>query len=104
MTTKKELAKRIEMLQSVVMDIAMVIKDNSDTYKEMVDIIADIVNDVQIIERSEVLQNTLNGCFDEEIQDIAKQNKKNESNIDDIDKYLSELNKRIEKLEKTKKK
>ena len=111
MTTKKELRESIERLESIVnltqsavFELYNVIKDRSDISGEIIKIMESIVNDVQLIERSEVLQNTLNSCFDEEIQTLIEQNTKHEANINDIDKYLSELDSRIAKLEKTKKK
>ena len=111
MTTKKELRESIERLESIVnltqsavFELYNVIKDRSDISGEIIKIMESIVNDVQLIERSEVLQNTLNSCFDEEIQTLIEQNTKHEANINDIDKYLSELDSRIQKLEKTKKK
>lgn len=83
MTTKKELRESIERLESIVnMTRAAVIE----------------------LYTSIVLQNTLNSCFDEELQTLIEQNTKHEANINDIDKYLSELDSRIAKLEKTKKK
>ena len=111
MTTKKELRESIErlesivnMTQSAVFELYNVIKDRSDISGEIIEIMESIVNDVRLIERSEVLQNTLNSCFDEELQTLIEQNTKHEANINDIDKYLSELDSRIAKLEKTKKK
>ena len=111
MTTKKELRESIErleltlsMITDVLTELAAVVKDRSEINSEIIDIVSAVVNDVQIIERSEVLQNTLNSCFDEELQTLIEQNTKHEANINDIDKYLSELDSRIAKLEKTKKK
>ena len=111
MTTKKELRESIErleltlsMITDVLTELAAVVKDRSEINNEIIDVVSAVVNDVQLIERSEVLQNTLNSCFDEEIQTLIEQNTKHEANINDIDKYLSELDSRIAKLEKTKKK
>ena len=111
MTTKKELRESIErleltlsMITDVLTELAAVVKDRSEINSEIIDVVSAVVNDVQLIERSEVLQNTLNSCFDEEIQTLIEQNTKHEANINDIDKYLSELDSRIAKLEKTKKK
>lgn len=111
MTTKKELRESIDRLESIVnmtrsavFELYNVIKDRSDISGEIIEIIKSIVNDIRLIERSEVLQNTLNSCFDEELQTLIEQNTKHEANINDIDKCLSELDIRIAKLEKTKKK
>lgn len=111
MTTKKELRESIDrlesivnMTQSAVFELYNVIKDRSDISGEIIEIMESIVNDVRLIECSEVLQNTLNSCFDEELQTLIEQNTKHEANINDIDKYLSEQDIRIAKLEKTKKK
>ena len=111
MTTKKELRESIERLESIVnmtraavIELYTSIKNMSENNSEIIEIMESIVNDVQLIERIEVLQNTLNSCFDEELQTLIEQNTKHEANINDIDKYMSELDSRIAKLEKTKKK
>ena len=111
MTTKKELRKSIERLEFIVnmtraavIELYTSIKNMSENNSEIIEIMESIVNDVQLIERIEVLQNTLNSCFDEELQTLIEQNTKHEANINDIDKYMSELDSRIAKLEKTKKK